>query len=107
MKRAISSLTFAVGACLVAGAASADPFGDLFYPADSNGVLLIDRILDQARASMAGMVTEIEHEHEHGKLIYEVEILTSDGRKVEIKYDARSGAELSREIRTRRTKKED
>jgi hypothetical protein len=70
-------------------------------------VLPIERILDQARASVAGAVTEPELEHEHGKLIYEVEIVNSDGRKVGIEYDARTGAELTREVKSRKSKRED
>jgi uncharacterized membrane protein YkoI len=89
------------------GVASAGPLEDVFYPADSNGVLPIERILDQARASVAGTITEVELEQEHGKLIYEVLILTPDNRKVEIEFDARTGAELSREVKKNRPKKED
>jgi uncharacterized membrane protein YkoI len=93
--------------CLAASRADANPLEDLLYPADANGVLPIERILDQARASAAGTITEIELEHEHGKLIYEVEILTADNTKVEIEYDAKTGAELSREVKKRGSKKED
>jgi hypothetical protein len=35
------------------------------------------------------------------------EIQTPDGRKVEIEYDARTGAELVREVKSRKGKKED
>jgi uncharacterized membrane protein YkoI len=86
---------------------SAGPLEDIFYPADANGVLPMERVLDQARASIAGNIVEIELEHEHGKLIYEVEIVTADNRKVEIEYDARTGAELSREVKKKTSKKED
>ena len=86
---------------------SADPLDDLFYPADANGVLPIERILDEARNAVPGTITEVELEPEHGKLIYEVEILTSDNKQVEIEYDAKTGAELSREVKKHRSKKED
>jgi uncharacterized membrane protein YkoI len=92
---------------LAAIPADAGPFEDVLYPADANGVLPIERILDQARAAVAGTIMEIELEHEHGKLIYEVQILTSDNRKVEIEFDARTGAELSREIKRNKAKIED
>lgn len=98
----------AFGALMVASSqAAADPLEDIFNPPDSNGVLPIERILDQARASVAGVILEVELEREHGRLIYEVLILTPDNRKVEIEYDARTGAELSREIVKRKSKKED
>lgn len=102
--------TFAVSIAVLSLAAIpayADPLEDVFYPADANGVLPIERILDQARAAVAGTITEVELEHEHGKLIYEVQILTPDHRKVEIEFDARTGAELSREVKKHSPKKED
>jgi uncharacterized membrane protein YkoI len=92
---------------LVASVAFAGPLEDVFYPADANGVLPIERILDLARASVAGTITEVELEHEHGRLIYEVLIVTPDNRKVEIEFDARTGAELSREVKKNKPKKED
>ena len=104
-------LSFAVAPiallALASRPAAANPLDEIFYPADSNGVIPIERILDQARASVAGTVTEIELEHEHGKLVYEVVILTADNKKVEIEFDARTGAELSRKIKKKGSKKED
>jgi uncharacterized membrane protein YkoI len=102
-----STVAIAVILGISGGLADAGPLEDVFYPADSNGVLPIERILDQARASVAGTITEVELEQEHGKLIYEVLILTPDNRKVEIEFDARTGAELSREVKKNRSKKED
>jgi uncharacterized membrane protein YkoI len=87
--------------------AAADPLDELFYPADSNSVLPIERILDQVRASVPGTIVEVELEHEHGRLIYEILILTSDNKKVEIEYDARTGAEISREVMSGKSKRED
>lgn len=93
--------------CLAASTADANPLDDILYPADANGVLPMERILDQARASVAGTITEIELEHEHGKLIYEVEILTADNKKVEIEYDARTGMEVSRQVKKKGSKRAD
>lgn len=86
-------------AAFVVSPASADPLDDLFYPADSNGLLPIERIVDQARASVPGTIFEVELEHEHGRLVYEVLVLTSENKKIEIEYDARTGAEISRELK--------
>jgi uncharacterized membrane protein YkoI len=94
-------------ALLAASPVSADPLADIFYPADANGVLPMERILDQARAAVAGTIKEIELEQEHGRLIYEVDILTLDNRKVEIEYDARTGAEISREVKKYKPGKEE
>jgi uncharacterized membrane protein YkoI len=85
----------------------ADPLDDILFPADANGVLPIERILHQARASIAGTILEIELEKEHGRLVYEVLVLTPDNKKVEIEYDARTGMELSRKVKNKRSKKED
>jgi uncharacterized membrane protein YkoI len=101
---AVASIAF-VG--LAAIPASADPLEDIFNPADANGVLPIERILDQARASVPGTILEVELEQEHGRLVYEVLILTSANKKVEIEYDAKTGAELSREVKSGKSKKED
>lgn len=96
------------GALMVASSQiAADPLDDIFNPPDSNGVLPIERILDQTRTSVAGVILEVELEREHGRLIYEVLVLTPDNRKVEIEYDARTGAELSREVVKRKSKRED
>jgi uncharacterized membrane protein YkoI len=106
MKNLIATIAIVSGLCVTADAASADPLDELFYPADSNGLLPMERILDQARGSVAGTIMEIELEREHGRLIYEVVILTPDRHEIEIEYDARTGGELSREVR-KRGKKED
>lgn len=84
--------------------ASAGPLDDILYPADAHGILPMERILDEARDAVAGIVMEIELEKEHGRLIYEVEIVTPDEREVEIEYDARTGEELSRKVKKYRPK---
>ena len=93
--------------CLSAIPVCAGPLEDIFSPAGAKGVLPIERILDQARASVPGTVIEIELEHERGRLIYEVVIVTADNKKIEIEYDARTGAELSRKVKRNRRGKED
>jgi hypothetical protein len=80
-------LSFSTGAVL------ADPLDDLFYPADSNGVLPIGRILDQARAAIAGTITEVELERENGRLVYGVEIVTPNSRARSRSTDPGSGRE--------------
>lgn len=75
------------------------PLEDIFAPADPDSVLPIERILDQARAAVPGRIVEVELENERGRLIYEVQVLTGDNRKVEIEFDAKTGAELSRSVK--------
>jgi uncharacterized membrane protein YkoI len=92
---------------LSASPLAADPLDDILFPADANGVLPMERILAQARTTVGGTILEIELEKEHGRLIYEVLILTPDNKKIEIEFDARTGVEISREIKSKRSKKKD
>ncbi|MGD9544764.1 MAG: PepSY domain-containing protein [Methylocystis sp.] len=105
IRRRLFAAVSIVAIGLASGAVLADPLDDILYPADSNGVLPVERILDQARNAVAGTVLEIELEREHGRLVYEVLILTADNRKIEIEYDARTGAELSREVKKARSRR--
>jgi uncharacterized membrane protein YkoI len=59
------------------------------------------------RLALQSRALEVELEHEHVRLIYEVLVLTSDNKKVEIEYDARTGAEISRKVKSGKSKKED
>ncbi len=106
MKSLISPLA-AVALLALASPVCAGPLEDIFYPPDANGIVPIERVLDQARASVAGTIAEIELEHEHGRLLYEVEIKTADNREIEIEYDARTGEEVSREFKKSKQKRED
>jgi uncharacterized membrane protein YkoI len=87
--------------------ASAGPLEDIFYPPDANGVVPIERVLNEARSSFPGTITEVELEQEHGRPIYEVEIAGPDHREIEVKYDARTGQELSREVKKKKPEKKD
>lgn len=57
-------------------------------------------IVDDARARVPGRVLRTRLEHGEGgrgsRWIYEVKILTADGRVVELEYDAVTGAALGR-----------
>jgi uncharacterized membrane protein YkoI len=57
-------------------------------------VLPLPRILELARARVSGDPIKIELESKHGRLEYEVKILTQTGRVREVKLDARTGAIL-------------
>lgn len=47
------------------------------------------------RSELAGLrVLEAELEHEHGRLVYELELLDADGRVLERYFDARTGQPL-------------
>nr|WP_298724548.1 PepSY domain-containing protein [uncultured Steroidobacter sp.] len=55
-------------------------------------VLPLVKILAIASQQVPGDVIEVELENEQGTLIYEIKILTGNGRVREVKIDARSGA---------------
>jgi uncharacterized membrane protein YkoI len=48
-------------------------------------------MLENVRQSYPGKILEVELEKEHGRLIYEVEILSKDGVVTEVYIDARTG----------------
>lgn len=49
-------------------------------------------ILDKAAAEFPGEMIEAELEDEHGRLIYEIKLITPDGSVLEVHYDARDGS---------------
>jgi len=60
-----------------------------------NGELLpLPRILELALAKVPGDVVKTKLESEHGRLIYEVKVLTETGRVREVELDARNGEVL-------------
>lgn len=54
-------------------------------------VLPLRDILERAEAEFPGRLLEAELEDDHGRLTYEVKLLTEDGRVLELVYDARDG----------------
>lgn len=48
-------------------------------------------ILDKAAAQFPGELIEAELEEEHGRLIYEIKLVTPEGRVRKLLYDARDG----------------
>lgn len=57
-------------------------------------VLPLVRILALAQKAVPGDVIEVELERKRGALVYEIKVLTSNGRVREIKLDARTGTVL-------------
>lgn len=54
-------------------------------------ILPLEQILKIANAEYPGELVEIELEFDDGLWLYEVELVTDDGRLVEIELDARTG----------------
>lgn len=64
---------------------------------ESGAALSLSRILPLALRAVPGEVLDVELEREHGRLVYEVQILARDGRVRNVVLDARSGAILMRD----------
>lgn len=62
-------------------------------------VLPLRDILERAETAFPGRLLEAELEDDHGRLTYEVKLLTEDGRVLELVYDARDGTLLGVEGR--------
>ena len=58
------------------------------------GLLPLARILAIAQRRVPGDVVEVDLDDDDGRPEYELEILTADGRSIEIKIDARTGTIL-------------
>jgi len=54
-------------------------------------VLPLPQVLDIVEQRLPGEVIEVELEHEHGRLVYEIKVLTESGRVRKIEVDARNG----------------
>jgi uncharacterized membrane protein YkoI len=65
---------------------------------DQGDILPLETLLDKARTDYPGKVIEVELEHEYDNYLYEIEILDNDGRVWELKYNARNGELLNREL---------
>lgn len=65
---------------------------------DAGDILPLKVILQKARKTHQGKVLEVELEKKKGIKIYEIELLTSDGQVIELKFNAHTGEHLSTEI---------
>ena len=69
---------------------------ELGYKAVEEGLILpLKDILARAEAAYPGRLIETELEDEDGIMVYEIKMLTKDGRLMKLHYDARSGALLT------------
>ena len=65
-------------------------------------VMPLRTVLESLEREYPGQVLDIEIEEEHGRLIYEVKLLQSDGRLIKLELDAKTATVLSRKDRSRR-----
>lgn len=57
-------------------------------------LLPLERILEQADRDFPGELIEAELEEKHGRPVYEIKRLTTDGRLLKVYYDAADGSRL-------------
>jgi len=100
MKIILRLITISLLAALSIAAYADDDHDEAKRLLDSGDILALEIVLQKAREIQPGKVLEVDLETERGKKIYEIELLTSDGRVLELLFDARTGEHLS-------TKKED
>jgi len=60
-------------------------------------ILPLSKILAVVEREVGGRVIEIDFDRDDGRYVYDVEAVSSDGRLVELKIDAASGAVLERD----------
>ncbi len=65
---------------------------------NNNEILPLLTIMEAYPESTYGQLLDLEVESEHGKIVYELEFLRSDGLVIELKVDARNGALIEQEI---------
>jgi uncharacterized membrane protein YkoI len=98
-KRTTIAVLIAVAACggLLAAAA------DQQKPAESStasrsDILPLEEILRRVKAQYPGRVTETELERKRGGYVYEIDVVSDDGVKRELKYDAKTGELISSKV---------
>jgi uncharacterized membrane protein YkoI len=93
MTRAACSIALLVG--LLAGTAA---FADSLSPdrvralVERGEILPLEEILKRNGPDLGGRIIEIELERKRGAYVYEIKVLRPDGRYLELKIDARTGA---------------
>lgn len=100
MKILLLFLALAVGATSPAAArADRDPDSETVRRwVDEGRVLPLEELLDRHRDRVAGRLLDLEVEREHGRIVYELEVMDDRGVVREIYLDAQSGDWLGEEI---------
>ena len=64
---------------------------------EAGDILSLESILVQARSQYAGKILEVELEEDDNLVVYEIELLTLEGKVIELLFDARTGKLISTE----------
>ncbi|MCC7414000.1 MAG: PepSY domain-containing protein [Gammaproteobacteria bacterium] len=79
-------------------AAAGDSHAEAKRLREAGTIMPLEQVLAKARKRATGRVLDTELEREHGRLIYEVEMLDDDGIVREYEFDAVTGALLEIEV---------
>ncbi|HXX11429.1 MAG TPA: PepSY domain-containing protein [Burkholderiales bacterium] len=66
--------------------------------APRSDILPLEEILQRVKAQYPGRVTETELERKRGRYVYEIDVVSDDGVKKELKYDAKTGELISAKV---------
>ncbi|KIX18848.1 MULTISPECIES: PepSY domain-containing protein [Paracoccus] len=97
MKRSLSSLMLILLPLTLAAQPIAPDYETARQAVDRGDMLPLEQILARIEARHPGRIVEVELEDEDGLWLYEIEVLTPEGRLIEIELDARTGAILGYE----------
>jgi len=87
------------GLCLLGLSALAVADHEEAYQLRREGqILSLESILQRQQETRPGQVLEVELEPKHGVMVYELEVLDERGTVWELRFDARSGELLEREV---------
>ena len=97
IKRLLMPLLAATALCTGTLSALADDAAkpDVAEALKSGEILPLDAIIKRTTDQHPGRVTEIELGGKSGRYVYEIDIVSDEGLKTELKLDAKSGALLS------------
>lgn len=82
------------GAAADQGRGRSGDHDDALAAVEARQSLPLTRIFQIAQTAVPGEIIEVELDREDGRLIYEVDILTSTGRLRQVEIDARTGEVL-------------
>jgi uncharacterized membrane protein YkoI len=84
--------------CLSAAVSGDDSHIEARQLAREGKILSLEQILQRTRRARAWQILEVELEPEHGRMIYEIEMLDERGTVWELKVDAVSGDILEQDL---------
>lgn len=94
MKTAIASLLALALLAAIIPARADDDHERARRAVQAGQVLPLRAILDNAARDFPGDVIETELEDHHGTLVYEIKVISPEGRVMKVYYDARDGSVL-------------